>query len=132
MNPYRTKTLPTEIAAQPITGESLTVPGEATPIEQLIALHAQGFPLPLARQEIDLGDGLNDLLEDQYDLPTPEEYQRLDLVERQQVRENLRQLGSTLTASIEKRRKELEAISAPQSANQVEGGPLPPLDENFV
>lgn len=102
--------------------KSLTIQGQAPSLKDVFSQHANGFPLPMARQEIHLGLELNDFLEDQYDIPNPEKIQSMDRNEKQQLMENLRSLQSTLNTKLE------TAVTHVQSVQEPEPTPAPAPD----
>ena len=80
--------------------KKITIEGQAPDIKVLISKYAQGFPLPMVREEMVYPEEINELLEDRFDLPNPEKYASMDLNERAKLNENIRQLQSTIKDGI--------------------------------
>ncbi len=92
-------------------GKSLTVGGQAPSVKNLLSAHVQGFPTPMERPDIGFPE-LNEMLEDRFDVPSPEKYARMDISERRAVMENIRALQKDLTSKLEQQKKDYEQAKA--------------------
>jgi hypothetical protein len=79
-------------------GKKMTIPGQAQDIKDLVQAYVSGFPLPLAKDEINLNVDISELTEDMFDFPDLEQYARLDPVEQFQVKNNLNQFIHHITS----------------------------------
>jgi beta-xylosidase len=99
-------------------GKSMTVQGEALSVKDLFRAHANGFPLPSARQELVIDLPLEELTEDTFDMPDLEEFRRLDPTERAMARNNLAALGQALKDKVAKRKADYDKVAAETAAEK--------------
>lgn len=100
-------------------GKKITIPGQAMSVKNLFENHVKGWPLPMEQQEVQLPDDINEILEDRFDLPNPERYASLDLIEKRQVMANIQNLQSSLNDKIAATKKAMENAAKEQQKDQI-------------
>jgi hypothetical protein len=127
----------TKAQIQEMRGEMITQPGEAITLQTVIEQMAKGFPVPMARQELQLPDDVNQILQGtNFDVPSDIAFTKMSKTERAQVLANMaglkQQMAQKLDASIaakkEADQKALakEAELARAKAEAEAGAPVPP------
>lgn len=82
-------------------GKSKVVKGEGVDLQKIVTGYSAGYQ-PMAHQEVDFQTiDLQDITEDQFDLPDIEQFQRLDVVEQVQVRSNLQIMQNALNGKMD-------------------------------
>lgn len=107
-----------------VKAKKITVPGEAMTIDEAIGTHARFSPY-IAQNAIYFHPDLNEITEDQFDMPDAEKFSRLDPTEQVQVQQNINGLKEHFNRLIEIRKSEYQQAldaqkSSPEEAPKVE------------
>ncbi len=95
--------------AKAVKGKLITVSGEAMSIGEAVNLHSTAFS-SLVTQPIYFHPDLNEMTEDQFDMPDSSKFGQLDPIDQIQVAENLVNLQTHLNQLIENRKAEYNAV----------------------
>lgn len=109
-------------------GEDMTIPGQALSLKDIIKQTLNGFPVPMAREEIQLHPDINQVLEGKkYDIPSDAKYMTMSKVQRQRVLNNIagvkQKLSEKLQAELVNKQKVEQEITPPKTPPPTEPTP---------
>ena len=94
-------------------GKSKVVKGESVDLQKIVTGYSAGYQ-PHAHQDVTFEEiSLQDMTEDQFDLPDVEQFKRLDVVEQVQVRSNLQAMQNAFNAKFEEHKNAYQANAKP-------------------
>jgi hypothetical protein len=92
-------------------GETITVPGQAMSLKDIIKRSISGFPVPMAREELVLHPDLNQVLQGtSMDIVSDAKFKTMSKVERQQYLNNLGGLKSQLANKVQQAKDQKQAV----------------------
>lgn len=83
--------------------KSMTIPNQAMSLKDVVQRSISGFPVPMQRQEIQLPDDVNQLLQGtRYDVVSDAKFRKMSKIERQRYINNLQGLNQGMKQKLDK------------------------------
>lgn len=106
-------------------GKSMTIPGQAMSLKDIVQRSISGFPVPMQREEIYLHPDINQILQGtQYDIVSDAKFRKMSKVERQRYINNIKGLKQGLQQKVDEQIAKKEQVDTEQTA--VEATPVTP------